>query len=173
MKKFLAFASAYRWPMIIVGFLLMSITANGILVYVATRPDVPQPISDYYDRALTWDADRAKLAASRELGWKVDITVPAGEQYALSERRPVDVSVHDSEGKPVTGLQGRIFAMRPANTNLNGFSPLTELPHAPGRYRSLARLNAPGLWEMSIDTYQGETPFIYTARVSVDGVVKR
>ena len=173
MKRYIQFLSANRWPVFIVGFLLMSITANAILVYVATRPDVPRPIKDYYKRSLSWDADRAELAASRQLGWSVKIKVPEGQQFALSARRPVDVVVRDRQGKPVTGLQGRLFAMRPADTTLNGFSPLTELPHAPGSYRTLARLAAPGLWELSIDARQGQTPFVYKTRVSVDGVIRQ
>lgn len=172
MKKYFVFLSAYRWPVFIFGFLAMSIVANGVLVYVATRPDVPRPIKDYYSRSLSWDAQRAQLAASRQLGWTVDIKVPAGRQFAVSARRPVDVVVRDRQGQPVTGLQGRIFAMRPANTSLNGFSPLTELPHAPGSYRSLARLGAPGLWQLSIDARRGETAFVHTRRVSVDGVTQ-
>ena len=173
MKRYITFLSANRWPVFIIGFLMMSIVANGILVYVATRPDVPRPIKDYYSRALSWDADRAQLAASRQLGWTVEIKVPAGQQFALSGRRPVDVTVRDRDGQPVTGLEGRLMAMRPANTNLNGFSSLTELPHAPGSYRTLARLEAPGLWQLSIDARRGETPFVYTTRVSVDGIVRR
>ena len=173
LKKLGTFLSAYRWPALLIGFLVMSITANGILVYVATRPDVPRPIKDYYRRSLSWDADRALLAASRQLGWSVNIKVPAGQQFALSQRRPVDVVVRDRQGQPVTGLTGRLFAMRPADTSLNGFSPLTELPHRPGSYRTLARLAAPGLWELSIDARQGETPFVYTTRISVDGVVRQ
>jgi nitrogen fixation protein FixH len=172
MKKFFTFVSAYRWPIMIVGFLTLSITANGILVYVATRPDVPRPIVDYYQKSLSWDADKAQLAASQQLGWDVKIQVPEGKQFAVSERRPVDVTVHDRDGKPVTGLTGRLFAMRPADGNLNGFSPLTELPHDPGSYRTLARLTATGVWEMSIDARQGETPFVYKTRVNVDGAAK-
>lgn len=172
MKKLFGFVSAYRWPIIIVGFLTLSITANGILVYVATRPDVPRPIVDYYEKSLAWDADKAQLDASRQLGWSVKILVPAGKQFAVSARRPVDVTVRDREGKPVSGLTGRLFAMRPADAKLNGFSPLTELPHNPGSYRTLARLSAPGVWEVSLDARQGETPFVYKTRVNVDSRVQ-
>jgi len=162
------FISAYRWPIFIVGLLLMSITAQGVLVYVATRPSAPRPIVDYYQRSLEWDADAALQAASRELGWSVNIDVPAGGQYAVSARRPVDVTVRDRTGQPVSGLEGRLVAVRPADTRLNGASELTELPHEPGRYRTLARLPAPGLWELSLDAQLGEARFVHVARVSVD-----
>ena len=173
MKKFLIFLWVYRWPTFVIGFLVMSLTANGILVYVATRPGVPVPIADYYEKSLAWEADQAKLAASRQLGWTVKIQVPKGKQFALTDRRPVDVTVRDKQGKPVTGLTGRLFAMRPADTRLNGFSKLTELPYDPGSYRSLARMPAPGLWEVSIDARREGTPFQYKTRVTVDGAARR
>ncbi len=162
-----AFISAYRWPIFILGLLGMSFTAQGILVVVATRPDTPPPIADYYERALAWDADSAVLAASRRLGWRVEIDVPAGKQFAVASRRPVDIVIHDRENQPVSGLRGRLIAIRPADTRLNGASDLFELPHEPGRYRTLARLSAPGLWEMSIDGHLGDTHFVHTARIDL------
>ena len=163
------FISAYRWPLIISGLLGMSILAQGILVYVATRPDAPRPIADYYERGLAWEADAAQLAASQRLGWSTTVEVPAGEQYTLTSRRPVDITVHDRDGQPVSGLSGRLVAVRPADTRLNSESQLLELPHAPGNYRSLASLPVGGVWELSLDVRRGETHFVHTERVTVDG----
>lgn len=160
--------SAYRWPVLLGGLLSMSVVANAILVFVATRPDAPPPIADYYQRALQWDADAAVLAASQQLGWSVEFAIPAGGQYAVSARRPVDVAVQDHEGQPVRGLSGRIVAIRPADARLNGDSPLVELPHAPGHYRTLAQLPARGLWELNLDARLGSQRFVHSARVLVD-----
>lgn len=161
--------STYRWPFILGGLLAMSVIAQGVLVYVATRPDAPRPIKDYYERGLEWEADAAKLAASRRLGWSVSIDVPEGEAYTMAASRPVDLTVRDRDGAPVTGLTGRVLAKRPADTRLNGTSDLVELPHEPGRYRTLARLSATGVWELSLDAHQGEVAFLYTERVTVAG----
>jgi nitrogen fixation protein FixH len=161
--------SAYRWPIILASLLLMSVSAQGVLVYVATRPDAPRPIADYYERSLEWDADLALLAASRRLGWSVHVEIPAGEEYTVTARRPVDITVQDREGQPVTELTGRLVAVRPADIRLNGKSELVELPHDPGHYRTLARLPVTGLWELSLDTHRGETRFLHTERVMVTG----
>ncbi len=168
-QRLLATLSAHRWPALVFGLLALSVTANGVLVYVATRPDAPLPIEDFYRRSQRWDAEQAEQAASRQLGWTVRFSVPGGPPYTLLERRPVDVVVRDRQGRPVTGLHGRLLALRPADTSLNGASPLTELPHAPGSYRSLARLPVPGLWQLSLDAHRDQTPFTYSARVRVDG----
>ena len=59
------FISAYRWPMLLIGLLAMSITAQAVLVFVATRRDSPAPIDNYYQRAQAWDAGRTLLRAPR------------------------------------------------------------------------------------------------------------
>ena len=161
--------STYRWPFILGGMLTMSIVAQGVLVFVATRPDAPRPIADYYERGLAWEADAALLAASRRLGWSVQLEVPAGDEYALAELRPVDITVQGRDGLPVTELSGRLVAVRPSDPRLGGESALVELPHEPGHYRTLARLSVAGLWELSLDARRGETRFLYTERVMVAG----
>ncbi len=167
MMKVTQFLSRYRWPAYLVGLLVMSITAQGILVYVATRRDAPQPMSQYYQQSLHWDADEAVKAASAALKWQVQLEVPQDSAFDLAERRPVDLTVHDRDGAPVTGLVGRLFAIRPAETRMNSASDLVALPHAPGHYRTLARLPVAGLWELHLDVHLGNTPFVYTARVNV------
>jgi len=147
----------------------MSVIAQGVLVFVATRPDAPRPIEDYHAKSLDWDADAAVLAASERLGWSVQMEIPAGEEYALAAQRPVDITVRDRDGQPVTNLVGRLVAIRPAETRLNGESPLVELPHAPGNYRTLARLPAAGVWQFSLDAHRSEQRFVHTQRVEVAG----
>jgi len=164
----LRFISANRWPAFLGGILLMSITAQGVLVHVATRPSSPRPIANYYERSLNWDADAAVLAASRELGWSVAIDVPAGDQYAVTARRPVDLVVRDREGEPVAGLSGRLISQPPAESRKLE-SELTELPHDRGHYRTLAPLGKPGVWLLSIDAERGGTHFVHSQRVTVGG----
>lgn len=160
-----ALISSYRWPLFLGGLLMMPIVAYAILVYVATRPDAPRPIEGYYERSLAWDADQALLEASRQLGWKVDLSVPRGAHYAVGRSRPVDVTITDAGGRPVSGLVGRLVVVRPSDTRLNSDSSLTELPQTPGRYRTLARLGKTGVWELSLDARRGQTRFVHSQRL--------
>jgi len=160
--------SANRWPFFLGGLLGMSVLAHGILVFVATRPDTPPPLPDYYRKSLQWDADAAVIEQSRRLGWTVQVEIPGGEPYAASARRPVDVTVQDAAGEPIRGLQGQLVALRPADGRLNGESPLVELPHAPGHYRTLAQLPARGVWDLVVDARLGSMRFVHQARVTVD-----
>ena len=167
MKAALRFVSDYRWPFYIAGHLTMSIVACAVLVWVATRPDTPLPIPDYYRTAQAWDADEAALAASRELGWQVKFTLPSDVPYVAGAPRPVDITVADRHGAPVTGLAGSFIAMRPSDARLNQSATVVALPQAAGRYRTLVRLDMPGVWEFRLDTQQQALRFVHAARITL------
>ena len=116
---------------------------------------------------MRWDADKAVLEQSRRLGWKVRVEVPLGEQYDLATRRPVDITVADRDGSPVTALEGRVLTLAPTREGEGGESALVELPHAPGRYRTLAPLTGPGLWDLTIDSARGDIRFIHRERIEL------
>ncbi len=155
----------YRWPFYLGGLLVMSVVAQGILVFVATRPDAPRPLPDYYQKSLAWDLDAAVLDASRQLGWAVQVLLPAGVPHEAGMPRPVDVVVVDRDGVGVRGLVGQLQAVRPADGRLNNLGPLTEIPHLPGTYRALLRLDQAGLWEVRVDARLGTQRFVHSQRV--------
>jgi nitrogen fixation protein FixH len=157
--------SYYRWPIYLGGLLAMSVVGQGVLVYVATRPDAPRPIGGYYQRALQWDADEAVVEASRQLGWTVRFTVPADVPHTAGMPRPVDVFVQDRQGTPVLGLTGTLQAARPSEPRLSQAGDLTGIPHLPGTYRTLVRMDQPGLWELRLDARQGAQRFVSSERV--------
>ena len=162
--KFFRLVSEYRWPIYLAGLLAMSVVASGVIVWVATRPDTPRPIRGYYEAAKAWDADEAVEEASRQLGWSVSYELPSDVPHIPGMPRPVDVRVIDRDGKAVSGLAGRLFAMRPSDSRLNQSGELIALPHAPGTYRTLVRIDAPGAWEFRIDVRQQALRFVHAAR---------
>jgi nitrogen fixation protein FixH len=159
--------SEYRWPIFIGGHLTMSLVACGVLVYVATRPDVPRPIAGYYESARSWDADRAVEDASRALGWTVRFALPADVPHLAGMPRPVDVTVVDRGGRPVDGLAGQLVAIRPADARLNQRADLVAVPR--GGYRTLVRLDEPGAWDLRLETQQHGRRFVLTTRFTVPG----
>jgi nitrogen fixation protein FixH len=165
--KLLRTIADYRWPIYLGGLLAMSVVACGVLVWVATRPNSPRPISGYYEAARAWDVGEAVEDASRQLGWSVHYELPSDVPHYRGMPRPVDVQVADRDGRPVSGLAGRLFAIRPSDTRLNQTGELTELPQRTGSYRTLVRLDEPGAWELRIDARQQALRFVHAARVSV------
>jgi hypothetical protein len=165
--KVLRLVSEYRWPIYLGGLLAMSVVASGVLVFVATRPDSPRPIKGYYEAARAWDADEAVEDASRQLGWTVRYDLPSGVPHYAGMPRPVDVRVADRDGRPVPGLTGHLFAIRPSDTRLNQSGALVAIPQEPGSYRTLVLLDAPGTWELRIDTRQQALRFVHAARFTL------
>ena len=165
--KALRVISEYRWPIYLGGLLSMSVVACGILVWVATRPDAPRPIKGYYEAARAWDAGEAVEDASRQLGWTVRYAVPSDIPHVAGMPRPVDVSVADRDGRPVSGLAGHLFAIRPSDTRLNQAGKLVELPQHVGSYRTLIRLDEPGTWELRLDTTQAALRFVHATRMTL------
>ncbi len=176
-KALRTWASGPRWPMYLVGLLLLSMCAQGIMVFFATRPDAPRPLQGYYERAQAWDEDQAVRDASRQLGWTVAVDVPAGAETLAGAPRPIDVVVHDRDGRPVSGLTADVLAIRPADGRLNVRARLVELPQEPGRYRALVALGAAGVWDIGVDATRGDTRFVHRVRVDVaagaEGEAKR
>ncbi|MCC6991198.1 MAG: FixH family protein [Acidobacteria bacterium] len=170
--KFFRLVSEYRWPIYIGGHLTMSVVACGVLVWVATRPDSPRPIQGYYETAQSWDADEAVADASRTLGWTVRYELPAGIPLTPGMPRPVDVTVVDRAGQPVAGLSGKLFAIRPADQRLNQHGDLVAMPGAPGRYRTLISVDAPGAWDFRLDATQQSLHFVHAARLRIAPVTE-
>jgi hypothetical protein len=165
--KLLRAISENRWPIYLGSLLAMSVVACGILVWVATRPDTPRPMKGYYEAAKAWDADAAVEEASRQLGWSIRYELPPDVPHLPGMPRPVDIRVADRDSKPVSGLAGRLFAIRPSDTRLNQTGQLVALPHAAGRYRTLVRMDAPGAWELRIDVRQDALRFVHAALLTV------
>ncbi len=166
--KLRKFLSEYRWPLYLTGLLTMSILAYAILVWVATRPTAPRPIAGFYEASQEWDADEAVVAASRALGWTVTYELPAGVPHVAGTPRPVDVQVTDRDGKGVTGLTGRLFALRAAEARRGPPGTLVELPHLAGSYRALLRVDEPGAWDFRLDARRDGQRFVHSARVAVE-----
>ena len=162
-----AFLSEYRWPLYLTGLLSMSILAYAVLVFVATRPTAPRPIAGFYEASQEWDADEAVVTASRALGWTVTYELPAGVPHVAGAPRPVDVLVADRDGRGVTGLTGRLFAVRTAEARRGPPGTLVELPHRPGSYRALLRADEPGAWDFRLDARREGQRFVHSARVAV------
>ncbi len=167
MRRYLRLISEYRWPIYLAGLLVMSVVACGVLVWVATRPDAPRPIRGYYQAARQWDADEAIAEASRQLEWAVQYDLPSDVPHYRGMPRPVDVRIADREGRPVLGLSGRLFAIRPADTRLNQDGALTEIPQQAGCYRTLLVMDEPGAWDLRLDATRDALRFVHASRLDV------
>lgn len=54
------------YPGLVIAILLMSVTANVVLVIKASSDGGARAVPDYYDKASRWDAEQAREAARRD-----------------------------------------------------------------------------------------------------------
>lgn len=91
--------SGWQWPVIIVGLLCSHIGLMSWAVALATRDRNGVVVPDYYAKSLRWDEEKAALAKSDALGWKVALAV--GADRDVLDQRNVTLTLTDSDGKPV------------------------------------------------------------------------
>ena len=74
----------WLWPVLVVGLLLVSVTANLVILFVATNDPSFAVEKDYYTKAVNWDEKRAQDARNLALGWNVDLAaVPTMEDAVV------------------------------------------------------------------------------------------
>jgi nitrogen fixation protein FixH len=146
----------WHWPMIVAGFLFLSIGFNVALLVSAKRDLHFFVEPDYYQRAARWDEEMARAAKSAALGWEIDL--------AISDRLTVDIT--DPLGHPVSGARVRVEAIH----NTRGTGPLliecTE--RRAGSYVADRTLDRSGLWELRISAERGAERFFTSVRREVE-----
>ena len=155
----------YRWPAGIVGIVVVFFVADGLLIATAFTARNVGPEEQYYERALQHDDVRAAVQRAELRGLRVAIRVGSAP---LSEMpRPVDVTVTDRAGRPVSGLDGTLTAVRPSDVRLKNRATLVGVPNRPGQYRLLLRVPVSGLWVFEFDARQGGESYRVVLREDV------
>lgn len=136
--------AGWRWPLIVVGFLLFNVATQGVLLAFALNDPGFRLEPDYYQRAVSWDQERAEEARASALGWRLDLEVtptPAGAQAVarLSEG-----------GRPLTGLSVRLVAFHPAHKEL-AIQAVLSPGQEPGLYGADLPLRRAGRWVVRVE----------------------
>jgi nitrogen fixation protein FixH len=147
------------WPVAIVGVLGVTVLANGVLLYEATRGDATAYESDYYRKAVLWDSTVAQAGRNAALGWRLSGSFdPSGR---------ISVRLVDRAGAPVDR----------ATVSLEGFA----IAHGTGdfratmaegtdhRYDSTVPLAHGGLHEVRFTAVRGAERFTATLRGTPGG----
>jgi hypothetical protein len=153
----------FRWPLIIVGLLVLHVVGMMSAVFIATHDRSFVVLPDYYKRALQWDERKAQQLASDQLGWKRTLTLGTlGTLDTASKSQPVSIRLSDKEGVDLEDLAVSISAapeLEPAHAQT------FTLRHE-GRGVYVGTLSVPvfGSWLFDIKASRGEQQFISTAK---------
>jgi len=90
---------SYKWPLIIIGLLVVHTAAMLTAVTIASSDRSFAVIPNYYQDAVKWDQTKAAQQASDKLNWKVEIII-ASTADPLGNRL-VAVRIVDADGKAV------------------------------------------------------------------------
>ncbi len=153
------------WPLFVIALLSMSVATVTITVMAARSDGGAQVVEDYYQKAVNWDETAALQAASKALGWQVDVTVSSASGEATE--RAVEIVVLDRDGQPVEEAQGALRAFRPHRAEVIAERRLTAVPDTPGLYRQTLPIQQAGLWDFEITATKDSLRFQTTIRKEV------
>lgn len=136
------------WPAAIVVLLLSSV-GMMMAVLVAARSDGgAQVVDDYYSRAVAWDSLAALQTTSAERGWGLDLDL-ASDGAAL-------LTVTDSTGAPVTGLDGDVSIRRPQLADVLQVADLAAAQDRAGVYTFDIEAAGRGIWIFDVRLQRGD-----------------
>lgn len=155
------FAGGRIWawvPVLLLGGLLG--TQLTVLHYVLDDPSFALE-SDYYRKAVSWDAQREAERASAALGWSARLEATPGAQSTQ-----LRVQLRDASGGALAGASVRVQAFANARAARQFELELREL--APGSYSGELPSAADGLWEFRVRATRGAARFAQIVRLSVE-----
>ncbi len=163
----------FRWPVIVVGLLVVHVCLMGWAVALATGDRSAIVIPDYYQKSLRWDSDKAERAASQALGWRIVLT-PAGQADTVGQV-PVLVRLSDATGTPVVADSVELTYCHQAHADRPKIARLVEesARRADGRYVQDLQLGQPGFYSFSAVAKRGKDKYIiqWTQHISAHAEV--
>ena len=161
LNTFLAGGRIWAWvPVLLLGGLLG--TQLTVLHYVLEDPSFALE-SDYYRKAVSWDAQRELERASAALGWQAQLTAtpaPQGTRLRLQ--------LKDAGAGPLSAAAVRLQAF--ANARAAQQFEVALAQTAPGVYEGNLPSAANGVWEFRLQATRGAARFAKIVRLSVERV---
>lgn len=141
-------------PGLVAFIMLTSLTGASLLVYYAHSDPSFAVEANYYDRAVHWDEAAAQERMNAEMGWVVELAVPAG---VGAEPGQLCLALTDQEGDAIEGAQVRVEAFH--NARASDRTALALEPAERGRYSSPIEIGRAGLWEFRVTASRGDEVF--------------
>jgi nitrogen fixation protein FixH len=155
--------SAWRSPWVLgwIGLLVVIVTANGIMIYLAQGSNPGLVVPNYYQRGQDYEKNLAKRLA-RDPGWKMVVEAP--KFVDVGKPALWGFQVTDKEGVPVQPDAVTFYAYRPADHKQDFNLPMQAV--APGRYQAEISFPLLGVWDILVSVRQGEDEFNQPHRIS-------
>lgn len=151
-----------QWPIGVAVVLGLTIAGNIWIAFRAGSDPSVSIESDYYQKAVRFDADQALRRRSERLGWRV--TLHAAR--TTSDAATVTASLVDSTGIAVRGAIVRLTARAVArgNTTLTATTRETD-----SGYTATMAIDRRGLWDVGVEAVRGSERFVALQRLDLQG----
>ncbi|MBX9928630.1 MAG: FixH family protein [Gemmatimonadaceae bacterium] len=150
----------WRWPIGIVATLLLTVGANVAIAIAANDDPSMTAESDYYQKAIRFDATQALRRRGERLGWA--LTTDAGIRGTNGSS--LSLTLRDRAGVPITDATVRITARHVARASR---AVTGVLPWRDDAYVGALALDRDGLWDLEIDVIRGTDHLVETRRIEL------
>lgn len=149
-----------QWPIGVAVVLVLTVAGN---IYVAMRANDDPSVhveSDYYQKAVRFDADQALKKRSDRLGWSV--TLRASRTSATASM--LTAALVDSTGAIVRGATVRFTARAIARENDVLKATAAE---AGDGYVAALPMTRRGIWEVDVEASRGPDRYVTVQRIEL------
>lgn len=134
-----------KWWLVPFGLLGATLVGWGVMIHLALDDPSFAVEPDYYQKAVDWDAHRARQLESERLGWSADVHV--------SDASRLVIELADARGAPLRGADVRVESFHNARAAHISRHQLVE--GEPGHYAVTVPPMRPGLWEIRVLAVRG------------------
>lgn len=156
--------SAWRspWVRAWVATLLVVVSANVLMIYLAIDANPGLVVEDYYERGQDYEKNMV-ARMERDPRWRMRIKT--SNTPPLATPVPINFSVMDKEGQPVIPDAVTFYVYRPSDAKQDFSVPMQQ--QSPGHYLADVSFPLKGVWDTLVSVQKGDEEYHQALRVIV------
>lgn len=152
-----------QWPLGVAVVLGVTVGVNIYVAFLANDDPSVSAESDYYQKAMRFDADQALRRRGERLGWHLTLVASS----ATAGEVTLTAALIDSTGAPVRGAVMRLTARHVAR----GDVPFKATAREEGdHYVATLPLVRRGLWDVDAEIVRGTDRFVTGQRLDLPAI---
>lgn len=149
------------WPIGIVTILVVTVSANLVMMRIANDDPAFSVEPDYYKKAVFYDSTMAQTHRNLDLGWTVAVVA---DSITPGKPTRLRVVLRDQTSAPVQGAAVEATVLFNARASDLTTAVLTD--EGDGVYAADFPIRTPGEWEVRLSARRDTSHFTASARVT-------
>ena len=149
------------WPIGIIAILAASVTANIVMMRIASDDPSFAVEPDYYRKAVLYDSTLAQTHRNLDLGWSVQAFA---DSIVRGQPTRLRVVLRDERAQPLLGAV--VDATVLFNARANDLATATLADEGAGVYSATFPINTPGEWEVRVNATRDTSHFTSSTRLT-------